>query len=46
MGTVGYPLSTMRGTKELLHATYDVFTGERCHTLAPSSIADRRALKR
>ncbi|KAL6306980.1 hypothetical protein BKA93DRAFT_912292 [Sparassis latifolia] len=25
LGTVGYPLHTMSGTKELLHATYDVF---------------------
>lgn len=27
MGTVGSPLKTIRGTEELLHATYDVFTG-------------------
>ncbi len=27
MGTVGSPLKTVRGAKELLHATYDVLTG-------------------
>ena len=26
--TVGYSLSNLRGTDELLHATYDVFVGE------------------
>ena len=28
MGTVGESLETVRGAQELLHATYDVFTGE------------------
>ena len=28
MGTVGYSLNRLRGTEELLHATYDVYTGE------------------
>ncbi|KAH9946414.1 uncharacterized protein BXZ73DRAFT_37757 [Epithele typhae] len=28
MGTVGMPMSTVRGTEELLHATHDVFTGK------------------
>ncbi len=27
MGTVGYNLNRLRGTEELLHATYDVYTG-------------------
>ena len=27
LGTVGYALKTVRGTDELLHATYDVFVG-------------------
>ena len=26
-GTVGYPLESVRGVQELLHATYDVFVG-------------------
>ena len=26
-GTVGYPLDSIRGVQELLHATYDVFVG-------------------
>ena len=26
-GTVGYGIERFRGTKELLHSTYDVFTG-------------------
>ncbi|KAI0366926.1 hypothetical protein BV20DRAFT_1038051 [Pilatotrama ljubarskyi] len=29
MGTVGYSLTTVRGTKELLHATYDAFVAMR-----------------
>ncbi|KAI0366935.1 hypothetical protein BV20DRAFT_1025472 [Pilatotrama ljubarskyi] len=29
MATVGYSLRTLRGTEELLHATYDVFTAMR-----------------
>ncbi|KAH9912677.1 uncharacterized protein BXZ73DRAFT_6288, partial [Epithele typhae] len=29
MGTVGMPMSTLRGTAELLHATHDVFTAMR-----------------
>ncbi|KAI0350362.1 hypothetical protein OH77DRAFT_1463888 [Trametes cingulata] len=29
MGTVGYGLATIRGTEELLHATYDAFTAMR-----------------
>lgn len=28
MGTVGYSLKTLRGTDELLHATFDVFHGK------------------
>lgn len=27
VGTVGYPLSHFRGSRELLHATYDVSQG-------------------
>ena len=28
MGTVGESFETVRGAQELLHATYDIFTGE------------------
>ena len=37
LGTVGYDLQRLRGTDELLRATYDVFQGK--YTLNPGSLA-------
>ncbi len=41
LGTVGYGLRELRGTEELLHATYDVFHGESHWSLGIPRLMER-----